>query len=88
MATSTAITQDASDSRIGLDAAALAAPVLTLLVVAVIRKGAFFRPDIVVSPALTLALAMSVPQVRDWARDHLAALAAGLHRHRVVDRRR
>ena len=78
MATSTAITQDASSSRIGVDAAALAAPLLTLLVVAVIRKGAFFRPDIVVSPALTLALALSVPQVRDWARDHLAALAAGL----------
>lgn len=78
MATGTATTQDASRSRPGIDAVALAAPVLTLLVVAVIRKGAFFRPDIVVSPALTLALAFSVPQVRDWARDHLAALAAGL----------
>ena len=76
MATSTAITQDAKASRV--DALALAAPLLTLLVVAVIRKGAFFRPDIVVSPALTLALALSVPQVRDWARDHLAAVAAGL----------
>jgi len=60
------------------DAVALAAPVLTLLVVAVIRKGAFFRPDIVVTPALTLALALLVPQVRDWARDHLAAVAAGV----------
>ena len=78
MATSTAITQDASRRRIGIDAIALAAPVLTLLVVAIIRKGAFFRPDIVVSPALTLALALSVPQIRDWARDHLRALAAGL----------
>jgi hypothetical protein len=61
-----------------MDAVALAAPVLTLLVVAIIRKGAFFRPDIVVTPALTLALALSVPQVRDWARDHLAAVAAGV----------
>lgn len=78
MATSTAITQDASSRRANLDAVALAAPVLTLLLVAIIRKGAFFRPDIVVSPALTLALALSVPQVRDWARDHLAAVAAGL----------
>jgi len=78
VATSTAITQDASPSRVNLDAVALAAPVLTLLLVAIIRKGAFFRPDIVVSPALTLALALSVPQVRDWARDHLAAVAAGL----------
>jgi O-Antigen ligase len=78
VATSTAVTQDASPRRIGVDAIALAAPVLTLLVVAIIRKGAFFRPDIVVSPALTVALALSVPQVRDWARDHLAALAAGL----------
>ena len=78
MATSTAISQDASARRVGLDALALAAPVLTLLIVAVIRKGAFFRPDIVVSPALTLALAASVPQVRDWARDHLTAVAAGL----------
>ncbi|HEY3926572.1 MAG TPA: O-antigen ligase family protein [Acidothermaceae bacterium] len=78
MAASTAITQDASPSRVNLDAVALAAPVLTLLLVAIIRKGAFFRPDIVVSPALTLALALSIPQVRDWARDHLAAVAAGL----------
>jgi hypothetical protein len=79
VATSTAIEQDdASPSRISIDAVALAAPVLTLLVVAIIRKGAFFRPDIVVSPALTLALALSVPQVRDWARDHLAAVGAGL----------
>jgi hypothetical protein len=75
---STAITQDASPSRVNLDAVALAAPVLTLLLVAIIRKGAFFRPDIVVSPTLTLALALSIPQVRDWARDHLAAVAAGL----------
>jgi hypothetical protein len=78
VATGTAITQDASPRRVNLDAVALAAPVLTLLLVAIIRKGAFFRPDIVVSPALTLALALSVPQVRDWARDHLAAVAAGL----------
>jgi hypothetical protein len=78
VAASTAITQDASPSRVNLDAVALAAPVLTLLLVAIIRKGAFFRPDIVVSPALTLALALSIPQVRDWARDHLAAVAAGL----------
>jgi hypothetical protein len=78
VATSTAVTEDANPRRIGIDTIALAAPVLTLLVVAIIRKGAFFRPDIVVSPALTLALAFSVPQVRDWARDHLAALAAGL----------
>ena len=76
--TNTAITQDASTTRVGIDAVALAAPVLTLLVVAIIRKGAFFRPDIVVTPALTLALALSVPQVRDWAGDHLGALAAGV----------
>jgi hypothetical protein len=61
-----------------LDAVAVAAPLLTLLVVAVLRKGAFFRPDIVVSPALMLALAVSTPQVRAWCRDHLAALGAGL----------
>ena len=78
MTTSAAITQDASRSRVNLDALALAAPVLTLLVVAIVRKGAFFRPDIVVSPALTLALALSVPQVRDWARDHVVAIGAGL----------
>jgi hypothetical protein len=78
VATSTAVTPDASPGRVGIDAVAVAAPVLTLLFVAIIRQGAFFRPDIVVSPALTLALAFSVPQVRDWARDHLAAVAAGL----------
>ncbi|HEY0871602.1 MAG TPA: O-antigen ligase family protein [Acidothermaceae bacterium] len=78
MATSTAIPRDASQPRVNLDVLALAAPVLALLVVAIIRKGAFFRPDIVVSPALTLALALSVPQVREWARDHLEAVGAGL----------
>ncbi len=78
MATTTATTQDARADRISVDAIALAAPILTLLVVAIIRKGAFFRPDIVVSPALTLALALSVPAVRDWARDHLVAVAAGV----------
>jgi O-antigen ligase len=61
-----------------LEAVALAAPLLTLLVVAILRKGAFFRPDIVVSPTLVLALAVTTPQVRAWCRDHLAALGAGL----------
>jgi O-antigen ligase len=63
---------------VDLDGVALAAPLLTLLVVAILRKGAFFRPDIVVSPALMLALAVSTPQVRAWCRDHLAAVGAGL----------
>jgi O-Antigen ligase len=76
--TSTAITEEAGRKRGDIDAVALAAPILTLLTVAIIRKGAFFRPDIVVSPVLTLALALSVPQVRYWARDHLAAVAAGV----------
>ena len=65
-------------SAVDFDAVALAAPLLTLLVVAILRKGAFFRPDIVVSPTLMLALAVSTPQVRAWCRDHLAAVGAGL----------
>jgi O-Antigen ligase len=65
-------------SAVDLDAVARAAPLLTLLVVAILRKGAFFRPDIVVSPALVLALAVSTPQVRIWCRDNLAAVGAGL----------
>jgi hypothetical protein len=63
---------------VDLEALALAAPLLTLLIVAILRKGAFFRPDIVVSPALVLALAISTPQVRAWCRHHLAAVAAGV----------
>jgi len=65
-------------SAVDLEAFALAAPLLTLLVVAILRKGAFFRPDIVVSPTLMLALALSTPQVRAWCREHIAAVAAGL----------
>jgi O-Antigen ligase len=65
-------------SAVDLEALALAAPLLTLLIVAILRKGAFFRPDIVVSPALTFALAMSTPQVRAWCRQHVAAVAAGV----------
>ncbi len=64
--------------RVDLEALALAAPLLTLLILAILRKGAFFRPDIVVSPALVLALALSTPQVRTWCRQHLAAVAAGI----------
>ncbi|HTC70966.1 MAG TPA: O-antigen ligase family protein [Acidothermaceae bacterium] len=63
---------------IDLEALATAVPLLTLLVIAILRKGAFFRPDIVVSPALTLALALSTPQVRAWCRGHLAAVGAGV----------
>ena len=63
---------------VDLEALALAAPLLTLLIIAILRKGAFFRPDIVVSPALMLALALSTPQVRAWCRHHLAAVAAGV----------
>ena len=51
---------------------------LTLLILAILRKGAFFRPDIVVSPALVLALALSTPQVRTWCRQHLAAVGASV----------
>ncbi|HEY0871401.1 MAG TPA: O-antigen ligase family protein [Acidothermaceae bacterium] len=65
-------------SAIDLDALAVAAPLLTLLIVAILREGAFFRPDIVVSPALVLALALSTPQVRAWCRQNLAAVAAGV----------
>jgi O-antigen ligase len=57
-------------------AVALAAPLLTLLVVGIIRKGAFFRPDIVVAPSLAVALALSNADVRTWLRKHLIVLAA------------
>jgi O-antigen ligase/polysaccharide polymerase Wzy-like membrane protein len=63
---------------VDLEAFAAAVPILTLLVIAILRKGAFFRPDIVVSPALTVALAMSTPQVRAWCRHQLAAVGAGV----------
>jgi O-Antigen ligase len=63
-----------SESR--TDAMAAAAPILTLLAVAVIRKGAFFRPDIVVTPALCIALALSARQVRHWLRTHMPAAVA------------
>ena len=57
-------------------AVALAAPLLTLLVVGIIRKGAFFRPDIVVAPVLAVALALSNADVRTWLREHLLVVAA------------
>jgi hypothetical protein len=68
----------ALSDAVDLEALATAVPLLTLLVIAILRKGAFFRPDIVVSPALTLALALSTPQVRAWCRHHLAAVGAGV----------
>jgi O-antigen ligase len=60
-----------------LEAAVAAAPLVTVLALAVLRKGAFFRPDIVMTPALAVALAVSLPEVRDWLRAHLRAVAAG-----------
>jgi hypothetical protein len=57
---------------------AFAAPLLTLLVIAIVRKGAFFRPDIVVSPALVVGLALSTPEVRDWLREHPVEVLAGV----------
>jgi hypothetical protein len=63
-------------ASLDLDAVVLAAPLLTLLVLACWRKGAFFRPDIVVMPALASTLAITTPQVRDWLRDHLQATGA------------
>src|SRR5258708_4163129 len=64
--------------RVDLDALALASPLLTLLILAILRQGAVFPPHIVVSPTLVIALALSTPQVRTWCRQHLAAVAAGV----------
>ena len=65
-------------AALDLDAVVLAAPLLTLLVLATWRKGAFFRPDLAVMPVLATALALMTPQVRDWLRDHLLATAAAV----------
>jgi len=68
--------RNAPESEPWPTAVALAAPLLTLLVVGVIRKGAFFRPDIVVAPVLAVALALSIDDVRAWLRAHLPVVAA------------
>src|SRR5207253_1757717 len=39
--------------------------------VGVVRKGAFFRPDIVLAPVLAVALAVSNADVRAWLRAHV-----------------
>lgn len=63
-------------ARLDLDAVVLAAPLLTLLVLATWREGAFFRPDIVVTPVLALALALAATAVRDWLRGNAVATGA------------
>jgi hypothetical protein len=76
LVTPPAASAPSSRAALDVDAVVLAAPLLTLLVLASWRKGAFFRPDIVVMPLLATALALLAPQVRDWLRHHLLAAAA------------
>lgn len=50
------------------DAISAAAPVVVLVVVGTLRKGGFFKPDVVVLPCLCLALALVSPPVLRWLR--------------------
>jgi hypothetical protein len=59
-----------SQHRALLDADAIgaAAPIVVLVVVGALRKGGFFKPDVVVLPCLCLALALVSPPVLRWLR--------------------
>ena len=63
---------------LNIDAIGAAAPVVVLIVVGTLRKGAFFKPDVIVLPCLCLALALTSPAVLRWLRVHVVALAAGV----------
>ncbi len=59
------------------DAISAAAPVVVLLVVGTLRKGAFFKPDVVVLACLCLALAFVSPVVLRWVGAHPLPSLAG-----------
>ncbi|MDT4893847.1 MAG: hypothetical protein QOE97_2882 [Pseudonocardiales bacterium] len=63
-------------SDIGADAIGFAAPLITLLAIGTLRKGGFFRPDIVVLPIVAVALAASAAPARRWLRTNPVASAA------------
>jgi len=61
-----------------LEALGACAPLVVLIVVGTMRKGAFFKPDVVVLPCLCLALAATSPVVLRWLRDHPVPVLAGV----------
>ncbi len=59
------------------DAIGAAAPIVVLVVIGALRKGGFFKPDVVVLPCLCVALALVSPPVLRWLRAHPAPFLLG-----------
>jgi len=64
--------------QIDADAIGGCAPIVVLLAVGTLRKGAFFQPDVVVLPCLCLALALLSPAIVAWLRAHPLPALAGV----------
>ncbi len=63
---------------IDLDAIGAAAPIVVLVVIGALRKGAFFKPDVVVLPCLCVAMALVSPPVLRWLRAHPLPVLLGV----------
>lgn len=63
-----------------LDADAIwaAGPIVVLVVIGALRKGGFFKPDVVVLPCLCLALALVSPPVLRWLRENPVPFSLGV----------
>lgn len=68
----------AASRSLDADAITAAAPVVVLLIVGTLRKGAFFSPDVVVLPCLCLALALVSPIVARRLATHRLPVLAGV----------
>lgn len=67
-----------STALIDLDALGAAAPIVVLIVVGALRKGAFFKPDVVMLPVLCVAMALVSPPVLRWLRAHPLPVLLGV----------
>ena len=63
---------------VDLDALGAAAPIVVLIVIGALRKGAFFKPDVVMLPCLCVAMAMTSPPVLRWLRGNPLPFALGV----------
>lgn len=61
-----------------VDALGAAAPIVVLVVIGALRKGAFFKPDVVMLPVLCLAMALVSPPVLRWLRTHPVPVLLGI----------
>jgi hypothetical protein len=61
-----------------LDAIWAAAPILVLVIIGALRKGGFFKPDVVVLPCLCVSMALVAPPVLRWLRANPWPVALGV----------